>query len=191
MRGEDFDIHLFAAAQRDGEAGIILAIEELEGRGLGWGNQDRDGPGGELEQSCGALLLHIGVRRKIFKREDIVRRETDHPAGIDGASEFATGAENGLKSFGCLVVGNDQNDRLASGAGQERQVERTRGRGQSRHTSPARTKVEVPLYAIEGGRVLQLRENFADEGEDHESLVYQCGCAPSTRRRVAFSKGST
>ena len=107
VRGEDFDVDLFAAAQRDGEAGIVIAIEEPERGGLGGRDEDGDGAGGELPQRGGALLLHVGVRRKIFKREDIVGRETDHAAGIDGAGEFATGAEHGLKSFGGLVVGND------------------------------------------------------------------------------------
>ena len=59
------------------------------------------------------------------------------------------------------------NDGLPRGAGHQRKVERTRGRGQSGHTSPPRTQAEVPAYAIECGGVLQLRENFADEREDH------------------------
>jgi hypothetical protein len=31
----------------------------------------------------------------------------------------------------------------------------------------------VPLYALKCGGVLQLRENFADEREDHQLRVYQ------------------
>ena len=34
MPGEDFDVHLFAAAEGDGEAGVVVAIKELAGRRL-------------------------------------------------------------------------------------------------------------------------------------------------------------
>jgi len=45
----------------------------------------------------------------------------------------------------------------------------------------------MPLYALKCGGVLQLRENLADEREDHQLQVYQRGYAPSERRIAAQS----
>jgi hypothetical protein len=40
----------------------------------------------------------------------------------------------------------------------------------------------MPSYAIKSGRVLQLREDFADEREDHALSVYQRDFASGGRR---------
>ena len=102
--------------------------------------------------------------------------------------EFAAGAQQRLQRFGGLVVGDDEEDGLARGAGQKRKVKGTRRRGKSGHTTTPRTKVEMPLYAIEGGGALQLREDFADEGENHafrrrnDSQLPSLAQPPSTER---------
>ena len=43
VAGEDFDVEFFAAAHRDGEAGVVVAIEEAKRGGLGW--RDENGHG--------------------------------------------------------------------------------------------------------------------------------------------------
>jgi len=60
--GEDFDVDFFAAAQGEGEAGVVIAIEELERSGFGGRDEDGDSAGGEFPESGCALLLDIGVR---------------------------------------------------------------------------------------------------------------------------------
>ena len=92
VRGEHFDVDLFAAAQRDGEAGVVVAIEELERRRFDRRDEDGDGAGGELPQRGRALLLHVGMRRKIFKGKHIVSGQAHHARRIDGAGQLAAGA---------------------------------------------------------------------------------------------------
>ena len=108
MRGEDFDVDFFAALEGDGEAGIVIEIEELESGGLDGSDEDIDGAGGELPQGGGALLLHVGVRREIFKGKHVVGGKADDAGGIDGAGELASGLEERLQRFGGLVVGDDR-----------------------------------------------------------------------------------
>ena len=171
MRGEDFDVDLFTALERDSEAGVVVEIEELECSGFDGGDENVDGTGGELPQGGSALLLHVGVRREIFERKHVVRGKTDNACRIDGAGELATGLEQRLQSFRSLVVGDDDDDWLFGGPRHERKVEGARGRGESGHTPTPRTQAEVPANAFKSRRLLQLRENLADKREDHQVLV--------------------
>ena len=170
--GEDFDVDLFAALEADGERGVVVAVEEAEGGGFDGGDEDGDGAGGEFPEGGGALLLHVGVRGKVFKREYVVGGKADDAVGIDGAGEFAAGFERGFEGLGGLVVGDDHDDRAAGGGvGHEGKVEGAGGGGESGDTTTPRSKAEVPANAIKGGGVLQVRKNFADEREDHRGLV--------------------
>ena len=171
MLDEHLDVDFFAAAQVQGEAGVVVAIEEAHACGLDRRDEDGDGAGGELPQGGGALLLHIGVRREIFERKHIVRGQAHDAVGIEGAGEFAAGAQRGLERFGGLVVGDEHDDRLLGRPGQEGKVKGARGDGQSGHTSAPRSEAEMPANALKGGGVLQVREKFADEREDHRGLV--------------------
>ncbi len=85
VRGQDLHVDLFAAPQRDGETGIVVAVEEAEGGGFDGRDENGDRAGGQLPQSGRALLLHVGVRREIFERQHVVGGQADHSAGIDGA----------------------------------------------------------------------------------------------------------
>ena len=187
VRGEHFNVDLFAAAQGDGKAGVVVAIEEAECGGLSGRDEDGDCAGGELPQGGGALLLHVGMRREIFKGKHVVRGHADDAMGIDGAGELAASAEHRLKSLGGLVVRDDDDDELARGAGKEREIEGASGRGESRDTPTPRTKAEMPLYAIKCGGVLQLREHFADKREDHASS----SLAAAAMARRALQTGLT
>ena len=171
-----FDVDLFAALERDGEAGIILQIEELQRRRFDGRDEDIDGAGRELPQRRRALLLHVGVRREIFKRKHIVGGKAHHARRIDCAGQLASGLEQRLQRLGGLVVGHDHDHRLLGGPRHQRQVERSRCRGQSGHTPTARTQAQVPANALKSRGMLQLREHLADEREDHQFLVYQRGC---------------
>ena len=174
MAGEHLDVDLFAAPQSDREAGVVVAVKEPERRRFDRGNENRDGAGGQLPQGRGALLLHVGMRREIFEGKHVVRRQPHHAPG-QGAGQLATGAQHRLQRLGGLVVGHHHDDRLAGGPRHQRQIERPRRGGQSGDTPTPRTKAQMPSYALKTGRVLQLREDFADERENHVYSVYQCG----------------
>ncbi len=165
--GEDFDVDFFAAAEIDGQRGVIVAVEEAEGGGLNGSDEDGDGAGGEFPQRGGALLLDVGVGREVFKREHVVGGKADHARRIDGAGEFAAGAEHGLQGLGNLVVGDQHDDGVLGGPGHEGKIEGARRGGQSGHTPPPRSEAEMPANALKCGGVLQVRKNFADEREDH------------------------
>ena len=169
VRGEDFDVDFFAALERDGEAGIVIAIEELERGGFDGSDEDVDGAGGELPEGGGALLLHVGVGREILKRKHVVGGKADNACGINRAGKFAAGLEERLEGFGGFVVGDDDDDGLLGGARHEREVESTRRCGECRHTPTTRTQAEVPANAFKARSLLQLRENLADKREDHQS----------------------
>ena len=119
-----------------------------------------NGAGGELPQRGGALLLHVGVRRKIFKRKHVVGGKAHDARGIDGAGQLASGLEQRLQRLGGLVVGNDDDDRLLGGPRHERHVEGPRGGGQSGHTPPPRTQAEVPANALKSRRTAPAPQKF-------------------------------
>ena len=82
VRRQHLDVHLFAALERYRQARVILAVEELQRRRLHRRNQDVHPARRQLPQRRRALLLHVGVRREIFKRKHIVRRQAHHPRRI-------------------------------------------------------------------------------------------------------------
>ncbi len=171
VRGQNLDVDLFAALQRDGQPGVVLEFEELERRGFDGSNQYIDAAGRELPQRRRALLLQVGVRRKIFKGKHIVGGKAHHTRGIDGAGELASGLQQRLECLGGLVVGNDYDRRLLGGTRHQRQVKRPRRPSQSGHTPPPRTQAQVPANALKPRAMLQLREDLADKREDHQSSV--------------------
>ena len=173
VRGQRLNVDLFAALERHRQARIILEIEELQRRRFHRRDQNIDGPGRQLPQRRRALLLHVGVRRKIFKRKHIVGGKAHHARRIDGARQLASRLEQRFQRLGSLVVGHHHDHRLLGGPRHQRQVERSRCRGQSGHTPPARTQAQVPANALKSRGLLQLREHLADERENHLPLVYQ------------------
>jgi len=100
-----------------------------------------------------------------------MRRQPQNPLGIECSSKLAAGSQRQFQRLSRLVVRHYNNHRLFGGARKERNVERPRGRSQSRDTPTPRSKAQVPAYAIECGGLLQLREDFADKREDHVELI--------------------
>ena len=74
-------------------------------------------PVANLVEGGGALFLHVGVRRKVFKGKHVVGGQAHHAFGIDGAGEFAAGAEGGFEGLGGLVIGDQDDDRLRARRG--------------------------------------------------------------------------
>ena len=119
MPGKDFDVEFFAAAYGNGEARIIIAMKQAQRGGFHGRNQNRHSTGGEFVESGRTLLLHVGVRRKILKREHVVRGQTNDPIWIDGSGQVAAGAERKLQSLSRFVVGNNHDDRLLGGTSEQ------------------------------------------------------------------------
>jgi hypothetical protein len=58
--------------------------------------------------------------------------------------------------------------------GKEGQIQRAGSRSKAGDTSPPRGESEVPPYALESLRMLQVREHLADERKDH-ACFYSSG----------------
>ena len=110
------------------------------------------------------------MRRQILERQHITCGQGDDRVGIGGSSEFAKGAEFGEQFFGGTVVGDDQDEGTLSGAAQENDHQRFGGSGESSDTNAARALLEVGGDTLEGGKLFNLRENFADERQKHSYL---------------------
>ena len=111
MGGELVHVDLFFAAQDPPQLRIVVRGEDAHAGRFYRNDDDRSGAGRDLPQHGGALLLHVRVRRHIFKGQNIVRRQTKHALGFDGPGEFAGGAQGELERVGGLVVGDDHHHR--------------------------------------------------------------------------------
>jgi hypothetical protein len=167
VAGEHLDVYFFAAPQGHGQAGVVVAVKELEGRRFNRGDEDGNRAGDQFEERGRALLLHVGMGREVFKGKNVVGGQADHLRGVHGAGEVAAGFEQGFERLGSFVVGHDHDCKLLGGPRHQGKVNGPRRCGEARDTSPPRTKAEVPSYAFKTRRVLQLREDFADERENH------------------------
>jgi hypothetical protein len=132
-----------------------------------------------LPQRRGALLLDLRVGRDVLKRQHIVRRQPEHLAGVERSGELAGREYVGVERLGGLVIGNQhQSGRLTRAgrlgrADEVGKIKGARGRGQSGHTSPARAAREMATHTLEGGGVLQVRHQIADEGKNHADISLQ------------------
>ena len=162
-----FDVDFFAAAENLRQAGVKGRGEELH-RG-GFDGRDHDGSfaGGDFPKGFGALLLYVGVGREIFEGQDIVGGQTQHAVGGNGSGEVASGAQGEVHGVGSFVVGDDDDGGNLRGAREERNVEGAGCGGESRDTTTPTGKRQVPSCLFEGGRILQVRQQLADKGEDH------------------------
>jgi hypothetical protein len=75
-----------------------------------------------------------------------------------------------MEGLSGLVVGDDDERGLGGSANEERQVEGAGGKGESRHTTTTRAGAQVASHTLEGLRVLQVREELANEGENHAGI---------------------
>ena len=72
-----------------------------------------------------------------------------------------------MEGFGGLVVGDDDDARVSGGSDEERKIEGASGEGESGDTSAPRAGAKMASHTLEGFGVLQVREELADEGENH------------------------
>ena len=79
--------------------------------------------------------------------------------------------DGGVEGFGGLVVGDDDEAGGVGGADEEGKIEGAGGEGESRDTSAPRASAQVAAYTLKGFRMLQVREELADEGKNHAGLI--------------------
>ena len=87
------------------------------------------------------------------------------------AGQLAGGEDGGVEGFGGLVVGDDDERRGVGGADEEGKIEGAGGGGESGDTTAPRAGAQMAAYTLEGLGVFQVREELADEGENHAELI--------------------
>jgi hypothetical protein len=97
-----------------------------------------------------------------------VRGETQDGFGGERAGEITRGEEGGVKRFGCLVVRDKDEARSVGGADEEWEIQSARGEGEAGDTSSPAAGAHVATDTVEGHGVFQVREQLADEGENHK-----------------------
>ena len=167
VRCEDFNVNLFTAAQRHRKACVVIAIKETKRCGFHRNNQNGDGARCQLPQCRRALLLHIWMRREIFKRQHIVRRQPHHALRINSPGQLAAGLQQRLQRLGGLIIRHNDDHGLPRGLCHQGTVECARCSGEPGDTTTPRAEAQMPLHAFKCGRMLQIREDFADERENH------------------------
>ena len=162
---------LFAGAQGEGEAGVVVAGEEAHAGGFDGRDDEagRDGgvAGADLPEGAGAGLLDLGVGREIFEGEDVVRGEANDLVRVECAGELGGGEDAGVEGFGGLVIGDEDEAGGAGGTDHEGQIEGARGGSEAGDTAAAAAGDEVAAEAVEGLGVFEVGEEIADKGEDH------------------------
>ena len=160
---------LFAALQVERERGVVVAGEEAHAGGLDGGDDEaRRWPAGDLPERGGARLLDLGVRRKIFEREARRARggggrsrRASAPVSSQAARTAACSASAALLSATTTSAGR------LRGADEVRKIEGAGGEGESGDTSAPRAAAQMATHTLEGFRMLQVREELADEGKNH------------------------
>ena len=169
---------LLADVEVEREGFVVVAAEELHAGGFEGGDDEFGLAGGDLPEGGGALLLDFGVRGEVFKGEDIVAGQAEDGRGIERAGELAGAEDGGVEGFGGLVVGDDHDGGGSGGADKEWKIEGAGSGGEAGDAPAPGASAEMAADTLEGFRVLEIREEFADEGKNHadSSLSDQARC---------------
>ena len=97
--------------------------------------------------------------------------EAEDGFGREGAGKLAGTEDGGVEGLGRFVVGDDDETGDVGGSYEEREIEGPGGEGQSRDTSAPRASAQVAAYTLKGVRMLQVRQELADEGKNHVGLI--------------------
>jgi hypothetical protein len=162
---------LFAELEMEGEGVVVVAGEETHAGGFDWGDDEASLVGGDLPESGGAGLLNFGVGRKIFERQDVVSGEAEYGFAREGAGKLAGTEGGGVEGLGRFVVGDDDETGGVGGSDEEGKIEGAGSEGQTRDTSAPRASAQVAAYTLKSVRMLQVRQELADEGKNHAGLI--------------------
>jgi hypothetical protein len=102
-----------------------------------------------------------------LERKNVAGGEGDDGLGIAGGGEFAKTAKDGKELFDGVVVFDHESERASSGALEKDEQQRFCGGGETGDTNAPRALLEVGGNTCEGGKLLHVHEEFADEGKKH------------------------
>ena len=141
--------------------------EKLHAGGFDGRDDEAASPVAIFQRVVGARLLDFGVGREIFEGQHVVGGKAEDAVDWDGAGELAGGEEGGVQGLGGFVVGDNNNRGNLRGASEEGNVKGAGRGGESGDTTTPTGKCQVSPCLFEGGRMLQVRQQLADKGEDH------------------------
>src|ERR1035437_1804603 len=105
--------------------------------------------------------------RQILEGQYVVGRQADDGIRRDCARQIAQGAHDRQQFIHGAIVTNDDDDGPRSGAMQQGVEESFASWGESRDTNPPRATLHPGYSTRKGGRLFHVREEFANEREDH------------------------
>ena len=177
------------------ERGVMVAREQPHARGLDGRDHQPRLATRDLPKCGRTLLLDLRVRRKIFKRQHVVRRKPQNLVGT--AARRSTGMPR-ARSRAASQQPCCRRPAPAHGASRRaheiRKVERPRRGGKSGHTSPPRAAREMATHTLKDWRAFQVRDQLADERKNHAVSSVQRATlgasAESSSRASPPSRGS-
>ena len=175
---------LFAAPQVQGERGVVVAREEPHAGGFdGRDDEAWPVPRGDLPERGGARLLDLGVGREIFEGQHVVRGQAQDGSAASAPVSSQAASTAAWSASAALLSATRMRQGALAAADEERKIERAGGEGEAGDTSAPGAGAQMAAHTLEGLRVLQVREQFADEGQNHCRLqVYlQISCTSATR----------
>ena len=128
-------------------------------------------PGADLPEGSGARLLDLGVRREVLEGQNVVRGQAQHLRGVERAGELAGGEHGRVERLGGLVVRDDDERGRLRGADEVGQIQRAGRGGESGDTTTPRSAAQMAAHTLKRFGVFQVREELADEGENHALLI--------------------
>ena len=167
MVEEHLDVHLFAAAQLLGQAGVVGRVEEAHAGGFDGRDHDGGAVARDLPQDGARCSCTSGCGEMPLEGQHVVRGQAQDALWLDGAGQLGGGAQRELQRFGGLVVGDEDDDRRLGGVGEERNAEGAGGGGQPGDTTAPSREAEMPSHTLEAIGVLNAREGIANKGKDH------------------------
>ena len=124
-------------------------------------------PGDDLPQRRGAGFLDLRVRREVFVGKHVVGRQHHDGVGVRRAGQIAKRLHHGQELFRGAVAVHHDDQRLQCGFEEQRVMQGARAGGEAGHTYPPRAALYLASCTLEIGRLLHVREEFANKRQDH------------------------
>ena len=104
---------------------------------------------------------------QILEGEHVVVGKRDHGFGISSSGKLTKSLQHRDQVFGRTIIRDHDNQRAPRRLLQHDQKQSFCGGNQSRDTNPPRALLEMGGDTRKGGQLFYVREEIADEGENH------------------------
>src|ERR1039458_831125 len=84
------------------------------------------------------------------------------------SGQLAGGEDGGVEGLCCLVIGDEDKRGRVRGADEQRKIQRAGSEGEAGDASSPAAGTQVATDTIEGDRVLKVRQQLADERQNHK-----------------------